>query len=183
MTTPSLPIRFYERVPSSDLVSFCLSEPWASLATERHYRTGGYDDTCADGLEALLKRIVARAGDTVVETRDGVYINHCLIRNSKPLALDGKKRPLEPFVVGAYELKTGEVWVMGEHSKSFDSRYYGPIKVSNIRSYRKKGSYGTRGKKTLYFALLCAVLCAIGVGVPASSFVSKQYSQRFRARD
>ncbi len=140
-TTPSLPVGFY--VPStsaeSNLTSFCLPQPWGTLALVRHYRTGSGDE-CPDGGEPLLKRIVARSGDLVSESESGVAVNGVPIPMSKPLPLDSFHRPLQPFMIGDYRLKDGEVWVMGEMPKSFDSRYYGPISTRLILGYLKAGT-------------------------------------------
>lgn len=135
-TTPSMPLGFYaESTPAkSDLISFCVPEPWGSLAMERHYRMG-VTDSCADGGEPLLKRIVARPGDLVSESFVGVEINGKRIPVSAPLPLDSGKRPLQPFMSSQIRLQFGEVWVMGESPKSFDSRYYGPISTKLILAY------------------------------------------------
>ena len=131
-----MPLGFYElsTAEKSNLISFCVPQPWGLLAITRHYRAG-HSDTCADGGEPLLKRIVARSGDVVSESRDGVAVNGKLLPMSKPLPLDSGKRPLEPFVIGECSVPNGEVWVMGENPKSFDSRYYGPIPMKLILAY------------------------------------------------
>lgn len=141
-TTPSLPIGFYaaSTAAKSNLISFCVPQPWGVLALQRHYRTRE-NDACPDGGEPLLKRVVARAGDVVSESADGIAVNGKLLPMSKPLPLDSGKRPLQPYMIGRtghvanYVLQDGEVWVMGENPKSFDSRYYGPIPTKLILTY------------------------------------------------
>ena len=133
--TPSLPIGLYRAQHESAIVSFCLHEPWAEVALRRGYREQAQGDNCPDNGEPLLKRVVGRSGDTVEETGQGVWINGVRQQSSTPLRLDGKTRVLQPYLSGSYTLSGDELWVMGEHPKSFDSRYYGPIHESDVRGH------------------------------------------------
>jgi conjugative transfer signal peptidase TraF len=125
-TTPSLPVGIYiETGPQSPLIEFCPSGEPAALAAHRGYRTSGY---CPDGASALLKPIVAKFGDVVEFTAEGISVNKRLIRNTAPLAVDTDHRPLEHFPFGRYVVGDEEVWVASSYNKrSFDSRYYGPV--------------------------------------------------------
>lgn len=129
--TASVPTGLYVRSASGDFLAFCPGEPWSKLSVERNYRPAG--SVCFDGREPLLKRIVAQAGDTVVMDTKGVSINGTLpLRDSRPMAGDSEQLTLEHFPFGSYTLQPGQYWVMGDHPRSFDSRYFGPIDTSQI---------------------------------------------------
>jgi signal peptidase I len=84
-----------------------------------------------------IKRIVALPDDTVEIRWDGVYVNQTKLR--------------EPYLTSAAALASGELhvrptklgsnsyFVLGDNrSKSFDSRYYGPIRRDDILGYISK---------------------------------------------
>ena len=133
-TTPSLPVGIYlETGPESPLIEFCPSGESAAIASRRGYRTSG---DCPDGASALLKPIVAKAGDAVELTAEGIYVNNQLVRNTAPLAVDTDHRPLEHFPFGRYVVADEDVWVASSYNKrSFDSRYYGPVSKRAIRAH------------------------------------------------
>ena len=99
------------------LVSFCSPIPHPSIG----------HGACPDGSMPLIKRVVGVAGDLVTATDAGIDINGQPVPNSRPLDLDTKESAL-PHLRGSFSLKQGEIWAAGEHPKSFDSRYFGPVK-------------------------------------------------------
>jgi conjugative transfer signal peptidase TraF len=130
----SLPIGFYKITgdPTAELIEFCPPEPFASLSSRRGYRGRG---TCPDGFEPLMKPILATAGDIVDVSAKGVAINGRLIFNSAPRPVDTKGRPLAHWPFGKYRVASGAVWVVSSfNSRSFDSRYFGPILLSSVGS-------------------------------------------------
>lgn len=132
-TTPSLPIGLYiETTAQSNLIEFCPSEPYASLAARRGYRTQG---SCPDGASPLLKPMVAKAGDVVELSSAGITVNNRFLPNTAPLIKDAAGRPLQHFPYGRYPVTAGLVWVASTYNRrSFDSRYFGPVPVSAIRA-------------------------------------------------
>jgi len=132
-TSPSLPVGIY--VVTSDgganLIEFCPAEPLAALSLVRGYRDPG---ACRDGGAPLLKPVVAKAGDLVELSWHGVSVNGLLVPNTAPLSKDNKGRPLEPWHFGRFPVAPGTVWVASSyHSRSFDSRYFGPVYTTAIR--------------------------------------------------
>ena len=84
----------------------------------------------------LLKPIVAKAGDVVDVSDHGIAVNGSLLRNSAPLRVDTKGRPLPAWGFGCYVVAPGTVWVASSYNpRSFDSRYFGPVPISAIRDY------------------------------------------------
>jgi conjugative transfer signal peptidase TraF len=133
--SPSLPVGFYmtSSGPGAKLVEFCPAEPFASLALSRGYRDRG---TCSDGGAPLLKPVVARVGDVVEVSVAGIAVNARLLRNTAPLRMDTKGRPLTSWSPGRYTVEPGFVWVASSYSRqSFDSRYFGPVAVRSIRDH------------------------------------------------
>lgn len=134
-TTPSMPVGLY--VASSDpgvpMAAICPTEPYATFAIRRGYRTAG---SCADGATPLMKPIVAKAGDVVELSPNGIAVNGTVVPNTKPLTHDSIGRPLTPWTFGRFTVSLGTVWVASSHHpRSYDSRYFGPVPISRIRTH------------------------------------------------
>jgi conjugative transfer signal peptidase TraF len=133
--TMSEPIGLYIRTadPDAKLVEFCPPEPFAFVSRRRGYRPRG---NCPDGAAPLLKSVVARAGDLVEMSALGITVNGKLLPNTSPRALDSAGRKLTPWPFGRYVVQHGTVWTVSTyHPRSFDSRYFGPIRLAAIQSY------------------------------------------------
>ena len=131
--SPSLPIGIYiESSEPSALVEFCPAEPAGSFAAVRGYRDVG---SCPDGATPLMKPVVARFGDTVDLSPQGIAVNRRLLPNTAPRNADTQGRPLQHFPFGRYVVESGTLWVASTYNpRSFDSRYFGPISESLIRA-------------------------------------------------
>lgn len=131
--TGSMPGTVYKvgRGEKGSLASLCSPIPHPSIG----------HGSCPDGSMPLIKRVVGVAGDRVTVTNYGVEINGQPVPNSKPLDLDTKGLAL-PHMRGLFTLKQGEIWTAGEHSNSFDSRYFGLVKFS-------RGDHHNRTRKSL----------------------------------
>ena len=131
----SLPIGLYKKTSDKSvrLVEFCPAEPSGILSARRSYRRPG---NCPDGAEPLMKPIVAVAGDTVDVSPRGVAVNGKLLPNSAARPFDTKNRPLQHWPYGTYRVAPDTAWVISSfNSRSFDSRYFGPIAISSIRRH------------------------------------------------
>lgn len=80
----------------------------------------------------LLKRIAATAGDWVNTNREGVHINGVSIKNTKAFEFGSHRERLN-FTLMNRALEKNEIFVVGEHPKSFDSRYFGAIDINKSR--------------------------------------------------
>ena len=132
-TSPSLPLGLYlvTQEGNANLVEFCPTEPFAAFSLVRGYRSPG---TCEDGGAPLLKPIIAKAGDVVELSPRGISVNGELLVNTIPLTKDTKGRPLKSWRFGSFAVAPGTVWVASSYdSRSFDSRYFGPVSTSAIR--------------------------------------------------
>jgi conjugative transfer signal peptidase TraF len=134
--SPSMPTGLYVRTSSesiASLVVFCPAAPFAQLSVERGYRSRG---NCPDGAEPMAKPIVARPGDIVELSATGMAVNGRLLQNTPPLATDTTGRPLPHWPFGRYVVAPGAVWVASSYnSRSFDSRYFGPVAASQVREH------------------------------------------------
>lgn len=82
----------------------------------------------------LIKRVAAIPGDTVELERSGVRIDGTLWPDSKPLRRDAERHALRAFPFGIYNVTAGQLWVMSQHPRGIDSRYFGPVPVSSVIS-------------------------------------------------
>jgi conjugative transfer signal peptidase TraF len=131
------------------LVSFCSPIAHPSI---------GYG-ACPDGRLPLIKRVVGVAGDRVTASDAGVEVNGQPVPNSRQLDFDSKGHAL-PHLRGSFRVKQGEIWVAGEHPNSFDSRYFGPVKLPKDDLHNK-----TR------ISPVSCVRCQGVIGLPSARFM------------
>jgi conjugative transfer signal peptidase TraF len=131
-TTASVPLGFYIAAAEGDLVELCPPSAAAKLSVERGYRRPG---NCPDGAAPLLKPIAARAGDIVAVSASGISVNGKLLPNSTASTRDSRGRPLTPWPVGVYNVQPNTIWLISTYRPgSFDSRYFGPVPTSLVRT-------------------------------------------------
>lgn len=132
--TKSAPIGIWIEKPAESLkygsmVSICPhAVPIVKDLTEQGRLSPG---DCADtGAMPLLKPVAAMEGDIVrIRSGEPISINGGALRNSLPAS------GLNPWPDGDYLVAAGEIWVFSDYSeRSFDSRYFGPVSLSNIRA-------------------------------------------------
>src|SRR6185295_9940296 len=80
--TASVPIGLYfvSSSPESRFVEFCPPDPFGSLSIDRGYRA--QSTACPDGGEPLLKPVIAREGDLVEVSSNGISVNGSLVWNT-----------------------------------------------------------------------------------------------------
>jgi conjugative transfer signal peptidase TraF len=147
-TTASVPIGFYYITsnPNAPFVEVCPPGPLGPLSLQRKYRQFAWLDRCADGGEGVLKTIIAHAGDLVETSLNGIRVNGSWIPNTAVAIRDSEGRPLAHWPFGRYRLKSATVWVASSYnSKSFDSRYFGPVSISDIKYHLQPLLAGRHG--------------------------------------
>jgi len=114
-----------------DLVAVCLPIAIAQEGLAHGYLCTG---ACAGNAEPVAKIAGALAGD-VVEIEPGwVTVNGVRFKRSAVAAHDSAGRPLRHLAWGSYRVKTGQVWLFGFNDRrSWDSRYFGPVPLANVR--------------------------------------------------
>jgi len=123
------------RIPRGVLVEVC-PPTWVTPAAFPFYLSGD----CPGGGKAMLKMIVGVPGDRIWVSGDGVTINGVMLPGSAPrLRSNQNPKILLPRVRGELVLRPGQYWVYGRGAQpalaalSFDSRYFGPIAIGQIR--------------------------------------------------
>jgi conjugative transfer signal peptidase TraF len=129
-TSASLPVGFYIVSPNGGFVEFCPDD--RGLSAQRHYRAGG---VCPDGAAPLLKPVINGPADEIVLSRGGIAVNGNLLPHTAPLDHDTEGRPLAHWPPGRYTAARGVLWVASSYNaRSYDSRYFGPIRESSVRA-------------------------------------------------
>ncbi len=134
-TSDSIPKGLYKITSSqpakASYVIFCPdTRDFFKEAIRRGYIEKGI---CPNGYGYMMKKIVAVRGDTVSTTKAGIVINHKLLALSSPKFVDGANHPLHPWQVTQYTLAENELLTMTDQDEwSFDGRYYGLIKSSQV---------------------------------------------------
>lgn len=136
-TTKSIPVGIYRLadvpVGKGEYVIFC--PPQTALfdeARERGYIGAGF---CPGNYGYMMKRVLATANDRIVSTEEGVTVNGHLLPLSQPLEWDKAGRKMARYPFRDYKLRLSELLLMSDVSAtSFDGRYFGPVKESQIKS-------------------------------------------------
>lgn len=134
--TRSLPIGIYRRVSGvptrGDLVVACLPRRAAEFARDRGYLWQG---SCPGRVAPVGKVVLALAGDTVSLTRAGFAVNGRPVPSSRVVDRDSKGRAIPHYPFGRYVVRRDEAWLFSSfHPLSFDSRYFGPIRLTDVRA-------------------------------------------------
>lgn len=120
----SAPVGFYWIAPGPEagggLALLRPAGPVRRVLAERGYLPPGIP---------LLKRIAAGPGDSACRFGDAVFVNGRRVATA--LAEDGDHRPM-PAWSGCRTLGAAEVFVLQDHPRSFDSRYFGPVDEAAI---------------------------------------------------
>lgn len=114
-----------------ELIVACLPIAIAKEGLAHGYlRTGG----CTGNAEPVGKIVGALPGD-VVEIEPGwVAVNGVRFKHSAVKARDSANRALPHVAWGSRRVAAGQVWLFGFNDRSsWDSRYFGPIPLANIR--------------------------------------------------
>lgn len=136
-TSKSIPIGLYwtsrKPIEKGAYVLFC--PPQVALLNEakkRGYIGAGF---CPGEYGYMMKRILAAKNDEVSIADEGVRVNGELLPFSRPIKADKSGRPLTLFRKDNFTLDASEVLLMTDVSiTSFDARYFGPVKLSQIKT-------------------------------------------------
>lgn len=135
--TPSEPRGVYQVRPVSlgikrgDLIEFCYT------GKLNKYMTHG---VCPNGSAPFFKQAVGVPGDLVVVGDSGVMINGAMLPESRPLRYSVADPSMAlPVLRGRFLLQDGEYWSYGTGmpARSYDSRYFGAVKLADIRAVSK----------------------------------------------
>ncbi len=136
-TTRSIPLGLYwlssSPISVNSYVIFCPPDQPAFLeAKKRGYLTSGF---CEGELGYMMKKILAAKGDAVSFNVDGVRVNGQLLPLSARYSQDKAGRAMPVPVPSTQVLNKNELLVMSDvNPKSFDSRYFGPVDIGQVKS-------------------------------------------------
>jgi signal peptidase I len=121
-----------------------------SMAKGAYFRTGNVDDLRRGDIIAmpmnasaqdylggklgypkdtmLIKRVAGLSGDVMCRHGGKVTINAQAVNAARRDASGN----LLPYWIGCHVLMQNEVFLLGDHASSFDSRYFGPITKSEL---------------------------------------------------
>jgi conjugative transfer signal peptidase TraF len=116
-----------------DIISFCLPDKYKKIGLLNHYIEYG---TACDGAEALIKKVIAIPGDTVLLKKDSVGVNNQIYKY-KTKQIDSSGRALLNYPRGKYKNIDGYFIIGTNDENSWDSRYSGFIKMENIKNKLK----------------------------------------------
>jgi conjugative transfer signal peptidase TraF len=160
--TPSEPVGIYELVSggAGRGALVLLEQPHGSVtSTLRRYIPAKLP---------LVKRVAAIPGDMVRIDSDGVYVNGVRWPDSVPLLHDDEGRALQPYPFGVYRVAAGRLWVMSNHPRGFDSRYFGPVPAAGVISRLQPLLTWTSAPLAQWLAL-AYTLCLAALGVLAAT--------------
>ena len=135
VVSPSLPQGWYWTTSQDSVIVgyptlVCYPQDVVSFGVSRGYLFPDSTRTqsrCPQTLVYVIKPIAALPGDTVTVTRDSLRVNSRPWLLAHVHELDSKDRPL-PNAIGTHVLNDGECFALSLwHSRSYDSRYIGPI--------------------------------------------------------
>jgi conjugative transfer signal peptidase TraF len=110
------------------IVSFC------PPAVAHRASTGSNRLRCPNGSAPFLKPIVALPGDLVSVSDQWVAVNGRRIKGTERIG----DVQIPRIAIGDYRVPADHVWlVSNHHPRSFDSRYFGAVKVSAILGLAK----------------------------------------------
>jgi conjugative transfer signal peptidase TraF len=116
-------------VRPGDLVLACAPAGFARLALARHYFGSG---RCPGGTKPIGKLVLAVAGDRLDLEPGGITVNGRALRATGTLGSDSEGRVLPHAGAGERRVAAGQVWLVAPHRSSLDSRYFGPVAVSQV---------------------------------------------------
>ena len=135
--TESLPLGLYRKVGDGatvrpgDVVVVCLPEEWGQFAVRRNILGPG---RCSGNSYGIGKLVVAMEGDVVDLHQESLVINGVSLSSNRTLDRDHLGRRMPHFPWGIHALGPSQVWLFSPHPAAFDSRYFGPVPASRIRS-------------------------------------------------
>ena len=120
-----------KKIERGELVAGCLPIAGARKSLARGYlRTGG----CPGDAEPVDKMVGALPGDVVDIEPGWVAVNGRRFSDSATASHDSPGRPLSHVAWGRRTVGAKQIWLFGFNDpRSWDSRYFGPVPLSNVR--------------------------------------------------
>lgn len=122
-------------IKKGSIISFC------PKGIERLYHSTNIESNdCDDHIVPFLKQVVAIPNDFINLTDEGIFVNNTLLLNTQRIKYDQRGNLIPAITFKEhYQLTPDEYLVIGLDHLSWDSRYYGTIKKSQIIEILKEG--------------------------------------------
>lgn len=124
-------------------MSFC--PPATDVFLEARRRGYLHRGACPGELEPMLKVLAGLPGDEVLQTSEALFINGRVLPHSKALEADAQGWPLPALAARRFVVRAGEGIFVGDHPRSFDSRYFGPLPLASIEGEARHISLAAHG--------------------------------------
>ncbi len=135
----SLPGGLYKKVPSEptngSLVAFCPTSSVTDTMISHQYVKSSFHwlNKCAKETRLMAK--YGYFSGVITVSADGLSHNGQLLPNTKQYLVDGRGHYLELIPHGQYVIRPDSFWAISTyHEYSYDSRYFGPVPRSHIKS-------------------------------------------------
>jgi conjugative transfer signal peptidase TraF len=142
----SMPLGLYLLRPTTsihagDLVIACPPRAAQSVGLANGYLARGHvvirGYECAAGSAPVLKYAIGVAGDELEIDGRGLSLNGRLLSRRPRALMDRHQRRLDSLANGRYRIQKGDVWLYSPERYSWDSRYFGTIKESDVLGIAK----------------------------------------------
>ena len=129
---PGLWRKVSEPIGRGSVVVFCPpDEPRFRAGRDAGFVPSGF---CPGRLPRLVKPVAAGAGDVIEIGNEGLRVNGVLLPNTRPIEAPDLEL-LRPYSSGRYLVQDGEIWLVSTYNRrSWDSRYYGPVRITDLES-------------------------------------------------
>jgi len=134
--TDSLPRGIYLVAPTprggvgrGELVVACPPRSYAEVGRRRGYLISG---GCPGNVAPVLKFVAASGGDIVHLSPDGLSVNGKPLQHTALLHADRNGDMPRHVAFATYQVPPGEIWLFTPKDNGYDSRYFGPVSVSNV---------------------------------------------------
>jgi conjugative transfer signal peptidase TraF len=108
----------------------CLPQNVAELGRRAGYLAVG---NCPGNVLPLMKHVIALPGDRVQLASDGVRVNGVLMPRSRVQSHGSSGKRIAARLTQADEIVApGMIWVLGDSSNSWDSRYFGAVADTRV---------------------------------------------------
>lgn len=122
-TVHSAPIR-------GALATSCLTQALADYGLARGYLVPG---RCPTGIQPVMKKILAVAGDVVVTDHDHLMVNGLSYPKIQIVNQDRKGRRLDRFAPRTYTVPEGQALLYSTHvDNSWDGRFWGAVPIEQV---------------------------------------------------
>ncbi len=134
VVTNSIPRGLYwtsnESISRGSIAGGCLPLKVVRSLIAKRYALHG---NCPGHVLPYFKYVAAVAGDTVIESSNGILINGRFWPRSRPLSRDSNGAPLI-WTSHKYIVNRGQVLLLGSNPRSYDGRYFGAVPLAGMTS-------------------------------------------------